>query len=134
MTKKISKYIIAQRNDILDCKKMMSNEVFESEFCDTKPMKTKFRLTKHQKDFLPALLWLVSSGPRRSGRTTLLAYALLTVGNERKGTWLNVFDHTVWMIDSYQIRRILMDEIVKIANEIEMKIEIDHTKLKFRVI
>ncbi len=54
------------------------------------------QLTEYQKDFYPALKWLLSGSEQhaRTGRTVLLAIGFLEEAINQAGTWIEIFDHT----------------------------------------
>jgi hypothetical protein len=135
--KQISKYLgpWVPKDEL---KKQLSVSVYREEFCDLEPIKlTSIKLTSYQKKFLPAILWLVGSAPRRSGRTTILVIALLSLAVSRKGQWIKIADHTLWSIPEMEhiiSRTVFLTEMVEIASREGVSIEVDHKKLLFRAI
>ena len=50
-------------------------------------------LTPDQRKHMESIMWLVSPGPVRTGRTHVLAVAFLMVAFRTRGQWVQVWDH-----------------------------------------
>lgn len=55
-------------------------------------MAIKIQLTLEQSKHLKSISWLIS-GPRASGKSTVLALALINHAWQNKNMWIEVFDH-----------------------------------------
>lgn len=134
--KKLSKYIHPYAKESLkDLINITPKNIIEREFTDLEPIKLKTKLTPYQKKFLPALLWLIGTGPRRGGRTTLLAIALLSLSKREHGHWIHCIDHTEWFLGrNIQTQKVLFDTVIEMAEKNDIRIEINHTRFMFRVI
>ncbi len=75
-----------------------------------------FKPTKRQKEFLPAIKWLLSDEmeDRQSGRTTLMAYVFILKAIKNPGKRIYLFDH---FGGSLATKRVLMTNIEMILGE-----------------
>lgn len=65
-------------------------------------------LSKQQKKYWPAIMWLTDEfNYRQEGRTTLMALAFIRQAIEHRGMWIRVYDH----YPNYQTHRLMLDTI-----------------------
>jgi len=56
-------------------------------------MSSGFQLTPEQTRHFESILWLLDSGPRGVGRSTLMALAFLEIAKKNSGLYVYVFDN-----------------------------------------
>jgi hypothetical protein len=90
-------------------------------------------LSKIQKEFLPAIEWLVSDEHRAEGRTFLLAIAFYNKCNANPGEWVSVQDHFFGSRQATQ--DILIPEIYRISQIVnpDSKMTVSSSNLKVKL-
>lgn len=92
-----------------------------------------FQLTPIQQMALPTIKWLIKGG-KATGRSTVIAYALMEEALEHLGEWIDVWDHS----NNYQNKKYLIlaikDLLAKQNYGINYTCEMRIDSMSFRIL
>ena len=88
------------------------------------------KLTKLQSEHYPAVQYLIS-GARATGKSTLIAYAYLMEAINNQGRSYKPVD---FPNNNFQSEKFLMDKIILLAKEFDIKIKVSKLNMTFKVV